>query len=245
MKAPKIDVVIPAQNEEAALPHVIEEIDRGPLRRIVVVDNASTDRTAEIAQALDCVVVSCPRPGYGSACLAGLAYLAEDPPDIVVFLDGDRSDHPKFMAGLISPIAADQYDFVIGSRVKGHAEKGSLNATQVFGNALATRLIKLFWGFQYSDLGPFRAIRWDLLQRLEMRDQNFGWTIEMQIKAGLHGLRVLETPVDYRRRIGVSKISGTISGCVKAGYKILYTIFKLRWFTLFTAGKPAPRGVNP
>jgi len=234
LEAPAIDVVIPAQNEEAALPHVIRDIDRGPLRRIVVVDNGSTDRTAQTASDLGCEVVACPVPGYGRACLAGLAHLAQNPPDIVVFLDGDRSDHPCFMPKLVQPIIAGQADFVIGSRVKGKAEKGSLNATQRFGNALATSLMRLFWGVRYSDLGPFRAISWDALTKLDMRDQNFGWTIEMQIKAALLELRTTEIPVDYRKRIGVSKISGTISGCVKAGGKILYTIFKYRWLTLFS-----------
>ncbi len=231
---PTVDVLIPARDEEAALSVMLKEFDRHPLRRIVVVDNGSSDRTAEVAREHDCLVVSCPEPGYGRACLAGMAFIRRDPPDVIVFLDGDRSDDPAYLPRLFQPILDDDYDFVLGSRAKGRAEKGSLSATQVFGNALATRLMKWFWKTNYSDLGPFRAIRWSCLERLAMRDTNFGWTIEMQIKAAVLNLRIKEIAVPYRKRIGVSKISGTLSGCVKAGYKILYTIFKYRFLN------PAP-----
>lgn len=224
-----IDVLIPARNEEAALPLVLQEIDRALVRTIVVVDNGSTDETAARARAAGARVVSCPIAGYGRACLAGLAAMNEDPPDIVVFLDGDRSDHPDHMAELVAPILAGEADMVLGSRTRGIAEKGSLNTTQRFGNWLATRLMRLFWRADYSDLGPFRAIRRQALEQLHMVDTNFGWTIEMQIKALGHGLRTLEIPVRYRARVGQSKISGTLSGCVRAGVKILYTIFKYRF----------------
>ena len=224
----RVDMIIPARNEEAALAVLLGEIDRNLLRQIVVVDNGSTDATAQVATDAGCVVVPCPVAGYGRACLAGLTHLAGDPPDIVVFLDGDRSDNPSYLSKLLAPILTGRSDFVLGSRTLGNAEKGSLNATQRFGNALATTLMRLFWGVRYSDLAPFRAIRWSSLKQLEMCDTNFGWTIEMQIKATVHGLRFEEIPVDYRNRIGVSKISGTLSGCVRAGYKILYTIFRYR-----------------
>ena len=223
-----IDVLIPAYNEADALPELLAEIDRGLLRRILVVDNASTDGTGEVARQHGAEVAQCPTPGYGAACLAGMAYLRQDPPDILVFLDGDRSDHPRFMPSLVDPIVADEQDMVLGSRVLGTAEKGSLNGTQRFGNWLSTFLMRLCWGIRYTDLGPFRAIRWTQLEAIGMTDTNFGWTIEMQIRAHLAGLRTTEVPVDYRNRIGVSKISGTISGCFKAGTKILYTIFKYR-----------------
>ena len=232
----KIDVLIPARNEAPALPHLLEEIDRSPLRRILVVDNGSTDDTANIARNLGCAVVHCPRPGYGGACLAGIAYLRNDPPDVLVFLDGDRSDHPGHMPQIFGPIATGTHDFVLGSRTLGRAEQGSLTPVQRFGNILATKLMWLFWGASYSDLGPFRAISWQALQRLDMRDTNFGWTIEMQIKAHQHRLQTLEIPVNYRKRIGVSKISGTLAGVVKAGTKIIYTLIKYRLM-------PSPKGV--
>ncbi|MDJ0836614.1 MAG: glycosyltransferase family 2 protein [Acidobacteriota bacterium] len=232
----KIDILIPAHNEEDALPVLLSEIDREPVRRIVVVNNASTDRTGELAREAGCTVVDCETPGYGMACLAGIDYMRKDPPDILVFLDGDRSDHPRYLADLCLPIIDNEQDFVLGSRVKGKAEQGSLTVTQKFGNWLATTLMNFFWKTDYSDLGPFRAISWESLERLGMADTNYGWTIEMQIKAATAGLRLLEIPVDYRNRIGISKISGTVSGVIKAGYKILYTIFKYR----FLAG-PLPR----
>lgn len=224
-----IDVLIPAHNEEQALPAVLAELPWQFLRRVIVVDNASTDRTAAIARDLGCQVVYCAQPGYGAACLAGLAAMAADPPAIVVFLDGDHSDYPHHLPDLVGPIQAGSADFVLGSRRLGQAQRGSLTLPQRFGNALATRLMALFWGTTYTDLGPFRAITWSALQQLAMADTNFGWTIEMQIKAHLAALRTLELPVNYRCRIGVSKISGTVKGVFGAGYKILYTIFKYRF----------------
>ena len=223
-----IDVLIPARNEEAALPALLAEIDRAPIRRIVVVDNGSSDRTAEVARAMGCEVVSCATPGYGIACLKGMDHIRADPPEILVFLDGDRSDHPHHLVDLCAPIIAGSHDFVLGSRTMGHAETGSLTVTQRFGNWLATSLMRLFWKTRYSDLGPFRAIRWRDLEALGMTDLNYGWTIEMQIRAVQKGLRTLEVPVDYRNRIGVSKVSGTIRGVWGAGTKILYTIFRYR-----------------
>lgn len=225
---PIIDVLIPAQNEEDALGALLAEIDHAPLRRILVVDNVSTDDTARVAREAGCEVVYCATPGYGSACLEGLAHMRKDPPEVVIFLDGDRSDYPSHMPELYEPILANQADMVLGSRRLGKAEKGSLTITQQFGNWLATTLMRIFWGARYTDLGPFRAVRWSDLESLHMRDPNFGWTIEMQIKAWVAGLRVMEVPVNYRNRIGISKISGTLKGVVLAGYKILYTIFKYR-----------------
>lgn len=223
------DILIPAQNEEDALPALLDEIPTGWARRIVVADNGSTDNTAALALERGCEVVSCPTPGYGAACLAGLDYIRRDPPDVIVFLDGDRSDYPEYLPELVNPIFAGTYDFVLGSRRLGKAEKGSLTLPQRFGNALATGLMRLFWGVSYTDLGPYRAISWPALERLRMCDMNYGWTIEMQIKAHLAGLKTTEIPVNYRNRIGVSKVSGTVKGVIGAGYKILFTIFKYRF----------------
>lgn len=217
----RIGVVIPALNEEGAIAKVIGDIPRW-VDETVVADNGSSDRTAERARAAGARVVSEPEPGYGGACLAGIAAL--DAPDVVVFLDGDYSDHPDEMASLVDPIVMEQADMVIGSRVTGVSEKGSLTLPQRFGNWLATRLIRLIWGHRYTDLGPFRAIRSTALERLRMADRNFGWTVEMQVRAAEEGLKTLEVPVSYRQRIGVSKVSGTVSGSVKAGVKILYII---------------------
>lgn len=230
LKATTVDILIPARNEAEALPHLIAEIDRNLIRNILVVDNGSHDGTANIAQKLGCKVVKEPKPGYGRTCLKGITFLKEDPPDILVFLDGDRSDHPKFLPKLIAPIKADRAEMVIGSRTRGVSEKGSLTVTQKFGNWLATRLIRWFWGVSFTDLGPFRAISWSALMRIQMEDQTFGWTVEMQIKAALYKLKSEEIAVDYRNRIGVSKISGTISGVFRAGTKILYTVFRYKFF---------------
>ncbi len=167
-------------------------------------------------------------PGYGSACLKGLQYLKEKetPPDVVVFLDGDHSDYPEEMRNLILPIKEDKADFVLGSRALGNKEKGAMTIPQVFGNALATFILRKFYGQKTTDLGPFRAIKYSTLLRLNMIDQNYGWTVEMQIKAAQQNVRFLEVPVNYRNRIGESKISGTVKGVFGAGYKILYTLFK-------------------
>ena len=224
---PAIAVVIPACDEEEAIGKVLQDIP-DIAQQIIVVDNGSSDRTAEVARCLGAQVVGEPRRGYGQACLAGMAHL--DRPDIVVFLDGDYSDYPEDMLALVRPIIAEDADMVIGSRVLGQREKGALLPQARFGNWLATCLIRLLFGVTFTDLGPFRALRYDALMRLEMQDRNFGWTAEMQVKAARLGLRSAEVPVRYRRRIGSSKITGTLSGTLRAGYKILWTIFRYaRW----------------
>lgn len=219
-----ITVIIPAFNEEQAIAQVIAEIPPDLVSDILVVDNASTDRTAEVARAAGARVVSEPQRGYGSACLRGMSELRS--PDVVVFLDGDHSDFPEDLAQLVAPIIADEADLVIGSRALGDRERGSLTPQQVWGNRLACLLLRLIYRHQYTDLGPFRAIRRESLLALGMVDRNYGWTVEMQIKALRRGLRVVEVPVRYRARIGQSKISGTLSGSVKAGYKIITTILR-------------------
>lgn len=195
---------------------------------MVVADNGSTDRTAAVARAHGAVVVTEPRRGYGAACLRALAALRAEPPEAVLFLDADGSDDPAQAAALLEPIAAGRADLVIGSRVLGGAEAGALTPAQRFGNRLATRLLRLLYGVRYTDLGPFRAIRWGALESLAMRDRDFGWTVEMQVKAARRGLRHEEVPVRYRKRIGRSKISGTVSGTLRAGWKILGTIARDR-----------------
>ncbi len=225
--SPSIDVVIPAYNEEDSLPAVLREIPRPPVRRIVVADNNSTDRTAAVAADSGAEVVAATVQGYGSACLAGLAHLrATGPPEIVVFLDADHSDHPEELPALVAPILEDRADLVIGSRTRGRRERGALLPQARFGNLLACFMIRVLYRHRYSDLGPFRAIRWSSLETFGMRDPDFGWTAEMQVKALRHRLRVAEVPVSYRRRIGRSKITGTVRGTVLAGYKIISTILR-------------------
>ena len=214
----RIGVVIPALDEEQAIARVIADIPQW-VDEIVVADNGSSDRTAEIAAQAGARVVHERERGYGAACQAGIAALRDF--DIVVFLDGDRSDDPSEMAVLVDPIAEGRADFVIGSRVTGNAARGALTPQQRFGNWLACRLILLFWGARFTDLGPFRAIRRGTLEALSMTDRKFGWTVEMQIKAARAGVKTIEVPVRYRPRIGVSKISGTLAGSVKAGAGIL------------------------
>jgi glycosyltransferase involved in cell wall biosynthesis len=216
-----IAVVIPALNEERAIGRVIGDIP-GWVDLVVVADNGSTDRTAEIARGAGAVVVREPEPGYGAACLAGIARAGAV--DLIVFLDGDYSDYPQDMDTIVAPILAGEADMVIGSRVLGEREAGSLMPQQRFGNWLATRLIRLIWRVSYTDLGPFRAIRADSLARLAMADRTYGWTVEMQIKGAIAGLAVREVPVRYRRRIGTSKVSGTLKGTILAGWKILSLI---------------------
>ena len=193
--------------------------------RVVVVDNGSTDGTDLVAQRLPVRLVRERRRGYGSACLAGIAALEASPPEVVVFLDGDYSDHPEELALLLDAIEKGA-DLAIGSRALGKREPGALLPQARFGNLLACFLIRLLYGHRYTDLGPFRAIRWDALRRIGMRDTNFGWTCEMQVKALRHGLKVAEVPVSYRRRVGVSKITGTLSGTLRAGWKILWTLVR-------------------
>jgi len=226
----RIGVLIPAHNEGRSIGLVLSEIPAGLVQEVVVVDNASTDDTAAAARAAGATVVAEPRPGYGRACLAGLAYYAAQPatqtPEIIVFLDGDHSDFPEEMPALLAPILSGVAELVIGSRALGQRERGALLPQQRFGNWLAARLLRLRYGGTTTDLGPFRAIRADALTRLGMTDTNYGWTVEMQVKAARLGLRVVEVPVRYRRRIGVSKVSGTVRGTLGASYKILWTIFK-------------------
>lgn len=216
-----IGVVIPARDEEAAIGEVVAGLPAW-VDAIVVADNGSRDRTAHRARVAGALVVSEPTAGYGAACLAGIAALPGV--DIVVFVDGDRSDDTTEMGALVEPILAGRADLVIGSRAIGDREPGAMTPQQLFGNWLATRLIRLIWGVRFTDLGPFRAIRRAALDRLSMSDRTFGWTVEMQIRAIEEGLSVTEVPVSYRRRIGVSKISGTVRGTVLAGLKILSVI---------------------
>jgi glycosyltransferase involved in cell wall biosynthesis len=226
----QVAVIIPALNEEAALPHVLRDLPA--VGRIIVVDNGSSDCTPDVARALGAFVVDEPRRGYGAACLRGLAELERDHsprPLVVAFIDGDYSDYPEFLPQLVDPILSGNADFVIGSRTLGTRERGALSPHALFGNRLACLLMKLLFKAHYTDLGPFRAIGYDCLRALEMRDDNFGWTVEMQIKAARLGLRTVEVPVPYRNRIGTSKISGTIVGSARAGFKILYLIAKFGW----------------
>lgn len=225
-----IDVVIPAFNEEDSLPRVLRDIPRPPVGRIVVVDNNSTDRTAEVADTGGATVVFEKRAGYGSACLRGLDYLRHhEPPGLVVFLDADYSDHPEELPQVVAPILGGEVDLVIGSRTLGEREPGALLPQALAGNLVACLLIRLLYRHRYTDLGPFRAIRWQALEMLEMSDPDFGWTAEMQVKALHRGLRVTEVPVSYRRRIGASKITGTLRGTLMAGYKILWTVLRYSW----------------
>jgi len=214
----QIGVVIPALDEERAVSRVVADIPEW-VDEIIVVDNGSSDRTAEMAKQAGAVVVRERERGYGAACQTGIRALKDV--GIVVFLDGDYSDRPDEMTALVGPIADQRADFVVGSRILGEAERGALTPQQRFGNWLACLLIRLLWGVTYTDLGPFRAIRRDALETLKMTDRKFGWTVEMQIKAARTGLRLLEVPVSYRPRIGVSKISGTLRGSFKAGLGIL------------------------
>ena len=223
-----VAIVMPARNEEEALPRVLAEIPVGAVDRIVVVDNGSEDGTARVAQEGGAEVVAEQRPGYGRACQAGLAHLLEDPPSIVVFLDADHSDYPEDLTVLLSPLLDDEADFVCGSRVE-LAGSGVLPSQVRWGNGLATWMIALLFGHSYSDMGPFRAIRWESLQGLQMQDPAYGWNAEMQVKALQRGLRVLEVPVRYRQRIGQSKISGTLKGTLLAGHGIITTILALRF----------------
>lgn len=226
----RITVIIPAFNEEKAVGRVLAEIPRDLVGEVVVVNNNSSDETARVAAQAGATVLDEPRQGYGRACLKGIAYAREQsiPPDVVVFLDADYSDYPEEMRRLVTPILEDAVDMVVGSRTLGQRQRGSMTPQQVFGNWLATRLIRWLYGVRYTDLGPFRAIRFDKLLALDMLDTTYGWTVEMQLKAAKQGLSVREVPVRYRRRVGVSKISGTVKGTVLAGWKIITTIFRYR-----------------
>ena len=225
----KIDVIIPAFNEEASIAKVLNDIPKELVREVIVCNNGSTDQTAQNARNSGATVLDQPIPGYGNACLKGMEYIAskEDHPNIVVFIDGDYSDYPEEMSLLINPIIKDGADLVIGSRALGQLENGAMMPQQVFGNWLATTLIKMIYKYQFTDLGPFRAIRYDKLLDINMQDKTYGWTVEMQVKAAKLKMKCVEIPVTYRKRIGVSKVSGTLKGTILAGHKILWTIFKL------------------
>jgi glycosyltransferase involved in cell wall biosynthesis len=225
----KVAVIIPAYNEAPSISKVVNAIPLEINATIIVVNNGSTDKTVEEATSAGAIVLDESRKGYGWACLKGIDYAQKNGADILVFMDGDFSDYPSEMSLLIDPIVEGKMDFVLGSRVLGERERGSLTPQQVFGNWLATRMIRLFYGARFSDLGPFRAIRTDALNSLKMSDKTYGWTIEMQIKAAKKKLRFCEIPVTYRKRIGVSKVSGTVKGTVLAGIKIIWAVFKYRF----------------
>jgi glycosyltransferase involved in cell wall biosynthesis len=225
-----IVVIIPAYNEENSVGRVIKDIPANLVREVIVVNNNSNDKTAMVAKSAGATVLDELRQGYGFACLKGIDYLKkmERKPDIVVFLDADYSDHPEELPQIVAPILESDVELVIGSRALGDKERGSMTPQQIFGNWLATKLIKWFYGVVYTDLGPFRAIKYDRLIDLNMCDETYGWTVEMQVKAAKQGLKSIEIPVSYRVRVGKSKISGTIKGTILAGYKIITTIFKYK-----------------
>ncbi|WP_340064571.1 glycosyltransferase family 2 protein [Ascidiimonas aurantiaca] len=223
----RIKVIIPAFNEENSIAHVIKEIP--PIvDEVIVVSNNSTDNTEEVARAAGATVLSENKKGYGHACLKGMEYIAgrTEKPDIVVFLDGDYSDYPEELTKIVQPIIEQNIDLVIGARKKELREKHSMTPQQIFGNWLAVNLMRLFFGARFSDLGPFRAIKYHQLLALEMEDKTYGWTVEMQLKALRKKLIYTEIPVHYKKRIGVSKVSGTIKGTIFAAIKILGWIFK-------------------
>jgi len=223
-----IDVIIPAYNEQCSVGKVIEDIPEEFVREIIVVNNNSSDETSKNAMKAGATVFNESQQGYGYACLKGIAYCEKksQKPDIIVFLDADYSDHPEELSEVVKPIIDNGFDMVIGSRALGKKESGSMTPQQIFGNWLATRLMRIFYGVRYSDLGPFRAIKFDKLLELKMEDKTYGWTIEMQIKAAKLGMKTMEVPVTYRKRIGKSKVSGTVKGTVFAGVKIILAIFK-------------------
>lgn len=220
-----IGVIIPALNEEESIGRVLEALP-SVFDDIVVVDNGSTDRTAEIARSKGARVVREDQRGYGAACLTGIAALAGNPPSVVLFMDADASDHPDDALRVATCVADGSCEICIGSRVRGAHERGSLTPVQKFGNWLSTRLIRLIWHVTYTDLGPLRAVSWHTLALMKMEDRTWGWTVEMQIKSAMMRLRMLEIPVRYRVRIGKSKISGTVMGSIRAGTKIIATIIK-------------------
>jgi len=222
-----IAVVIPALDEETAIGPLLASIDRTLIRDVLVGDNGSRDRTAEVAEKMGAVVVRVDERGYGAACAGALTRLADDV-DVVVFMDADGSDDPREIPRVLGPIVAGDADLVIGSRVD--VDRGALTPQQRFGNWLAVRLIAAIYGHRYADLGPFRAIRRELLDRIGMRDRRYGWTVEMQVRALQLGARVTEVPVSAKKRVGKSKISGTVTGVIKAGFWIVYTIVKYARF---------------
>ncbi|MTI39964.1 glycosyltransferase family 2 protein [Fulvivirga lutimaris] len=224
----RVNVIIPAFNEENGVGSVIKEIPKGLVEEVIVVNNASTDQTETEAVKAGATVLKEEVKGYGRACLKGMHYISvkEVKPDIVVFIDADHSDYPEEMSDLLKPIIDDDVDFVIGSRALGKKESGAMTPQQVFGNWLATSLMRLFYNVKFTDLGPFRAIKYEKLMALDMQDKTYGWTVEMQLKAAKMKMKCVEVPVNYRKRIGFSKISGTVKGTILAGYKIIWTILK-------------------
>lgn len=226
-RSQSIKVIIPAYNEAESITHVISDIPN-IVDEVIVVSNNSTDNTEINAKKAGATVLTETNKGYGYACLKGMEYIADQnsKPDIIVFLDGDYSDYPEELTKIVKPIINDNIDFVIGARVKRLREQGSMTLPQIFGNWLATSLMTLFFRAKFSDLGPFRAIKYDKLLALNMEDKTYGWTVEMQLKALKQKLTCTEVPVNYRNRIGVSKVSGTIKGAIFAGVKILSWIFK-------------------
>lgn len=224
---PVIKVIIPAFNEADSISHVIADIPE-MVNEVIVVSNNSTDKTEENARQAGATVLSESRKGYGYACLKGMDYISKQKqnPDILVFLDGDYSDYPEEMSKILQPIIEENKDFVVGARVKKWRENGSMTFPQRFGNKLATTLMKLFFNSRFTDLGPFRAIKYDKLLQLDMQDKTYGWTVEMQLKALRQNFSYAEVPVHYKNRIGISKVSGTIKGAIFAGVKILGWIFK-------------------
>ncbi|PTX44686.1 glycosyltransferase involved in cell wall biosynthesis [Christiangramia gaetbulicola] len=224
---PVVKVIIPAFNEAESIPYVIREIPEF-VDEVIVVSNNSTDDTEQNARNAGATVLHEPQKGYGYACLKGMDYISklDQKPDIIVFLDGDYSDYPEEMHKILEPILQEDKDFVVGARVAEWREDGSMTSPQIFGNKLATTLMKLFFNSRFTDLGPFRAIKYDKLLQLNMEDKTYGWTVEMQLKALRQNLSYAEVPVHYKNRIGVSKVSGTIKGAIFAGVKILGWIFK-------------------
>jgi glycosyltransferase involved in cell wall biosynthesis len=230
VKAPRVGLILPAFDERQALPLVLDALPRERIDRLVVVDNGSRDGTGEVALRAGAEVVHEPRRGYGSACMAGIARLTEPGPDgqarldgqdVVAFLDADFSDYPEELPAVVDPVLQGCADFVLGSRILGGADMRALLPQAWFGNRLACSLMRVLFGARYTDLGPFRALRLESLRGLDMRDADFGWTVEMQLKAHAQGLRILEVPVRYRRRVGRSKITGTVGGTLRAAWKIL------------------------
>lgn len=222
----KIAVIIPALNEEESIGLALDAIPKDLAEWIVVVDGGSTDKTAEIARKRGAMVLEGRTIGYGDACLKGLKFVDHLAPQIIVFMDGDYSDFPQEMSLLVEPLLKGEADLTLGSRLRGRRESGAMPLHALWGNKLVCFLINFLYGFIYTDLGPFRAIRYNSLKELKMEDRTYGWTVEMQVKAVIKKLRIIEIPVSYRKRVGVSKISGTFSGSMRAGIKIIWTILK-------------------
>jgi len=228
---PSIAVIIPAHNEEQSIGKVIHDIPKEWVDTVIVCSNNSDDNTVAVAKKAGAIALEESKKGYGWACMKGINYakILPIPPDIIVFMDGDYSDYPQELPKVVKPIIDNNIDLVIGSRAKGQKEAGSMTFPQRFGNWLSTRLMRLIYGVTYSDLGPFRAIKLNQLLALNMQEMTFGWTIEMQIKAAKHKMTYTEVPVNYKVRIGESKVSGTVKGAVMAGIKILWCIAKYKF----------------